>query len=62
VPQVVPAAAFVWFMQTGVPVEQLKVPGLQAEPQAAPVTQAVQVPLPSQTWLPPHDTPGAAFF
>ena len=41
---------------------QLNVPGLQAEPQAAPVVHVTQVPLPSQTCPPPHDVPGAAFF
>ena len=48
-------------MQTAVPVLQLKVPGLQAVPQAAPIEQAAQPPLPSHTMPAPQLVPGAAF-
>ncbi len=48
VPQVIPAAAFVW-LQTTAPVVQLVVPGLQVVPQAALIVHAMQVPVPSQT-------------
>jgi hypothetical protein len=60
VPQLVPAAALLW-LQTGAPVPQLYVPGLQVVPQAAPVEQAAQVPLPSHTIPDPQVVPGAAF-
>jgi hypothetical protein len=50
----------VWFLQVGVPVLQSKVPGLHADPQAAPIVQATQLPAPSQTWPAPHDVPAAA--
>ena len=49
VPQLVPAAAFAWLVQTSAPVAQLFVPGLQVAPQVPPGVQATQVPLPSQT-------------
>ena len=48
-------------MQTAVPLLQSKVPGLQGEPQAAPVEQVAQVPLPSHTMPVPQVVPGAAF-
>ena len=47
-------------MQTAAPLLQSKVPGLQAEPQAAPVEQVVQAPLPSHTMPDPQVIPGAA--
>ncbi len=62
VPQDEPADMIVWFLQVGVPPLQSKVPGLQADPQAAPAVQATQLPLPSQTWPPPQDVPAVAFF
>ena len=43
------------------PLLQSKVPGLQAEPQAAPVEQVAQPPLPSHTMADPQVVPGAAF-
>jgi hypothetical protein len=52
----------VWFLQVGVPVLQSKVPGLHADPQAAPIVQATQLPPPSQTWPEPHEVPGGALF
>ena len=61
VPQDVPADLIVWFLQLGAPPLQSKVPGLQADPQAAPAVQATQVPLPSQTMPPPQDVPALAF-
>jgi hypothetical protein len=62
VPQDVPAAVFVWFLQAGAPVLQSKVPGLHADPQAPPIVQATQVPAPSQTMPVPQDVPAAALF
>ena len=50
-----------WPVQTAVPVLQLKVPGLQAVPQEAPIEQAAQPPLPSHTMPVPQPVPGAAF-
>jgi len=48
-------------VQTAEPPLQSKVPGLQAEPQEAPLAQAAQPPLPSQTMPEPQLVPGAAF-
>ena len=62
VPQDVPAAVVVWFLQVGVPVLQSKVPGLHADPQAAPIVHATQLPAPSQTWPVPQDVPAVALF
>ena len=62
VPQLVPAGIIFWFLQTGVPVLQSKVPALQADPQAAPIVQETQLPFPSQTCPLPQLTPGLAFF
>jgi hypothetical protein len=62
VPQLDPAAMSFWFLQVGVPPVQSKVPGLHADPQAAPIVQATQLPFPSQTWPPPQDIPAVAFF
>ncbi len=61
VPQDEPADLSVWFLQVGAPPLQSKVPGLQADPQAAPAEQATQPPLPSQTIPPPQDVPAVAF-
>ena len=47
-PQVVPPFALVW-VHTGVPVEQLIVPGLQVLPHIPPWMQAMHEPPPSQT-------------
>lgn len=60
VPQDVPAAVSFWFLQVGAPVLQSKVPGLQAEPQAAPCMQATHMPAPSQTCPVPQDVPAVA--
>jgi hypothetical protein len=49
-----------WFLQVGVPVLQSNVPGLQADPQAAPIMQATQLPAPSQTMPVPHGAPAVA--
>jgi len=62
VPQLVPAGIIFWFLQTGVPVLQSKVPALQADPQAAPIVQETQLPFPSQTCPLPQLTPGFVFF
>ena len=62
VPHDEPAAIIFWFLQVGVPPLQSKVPGLHAEPQAAPCVHATQLPLPSQTWPPPQVVPAVAFF
>ncbi len=61
VPQAEPADFFTCPVQTAVPVLQSKVPGLQAEPQAAPVEQAAQPPFPSHTMPEPQVVPVAAF-
>ena len=61
VPQDVPGDFFTWLLQTGAPVPQAYVPGLQTGPQAAPIEQATQLPLPSHTMPDPHVVPGAAF-
>jgi hypothetical protein len=61
VPQTAPADAFVW-LQTGAPVVHAIVPGLHIVPHAASFVQATQLPLPSQTWLVPHDEPAAVIF
>src|SRR5438876_658523 len=58
-PQLVPPGALVW-VQTGAPVEQLIVPGLQVVPQV-PDVQALQAPLPLHTMLVPHVVPAGAF-
>ena len=52
----------VWFLHVGVPVLQSKVPGLHADPHAAPIVQATQAPAPSQTMPLPHDVPAVALF
>jgi hypothetical protein len=62
VPQLVPAAVIFWFVQVGVPLPQAKVPGSQADPQAAPIMHATQLPLPSQTWPLPQEVPAVALF
>lgn len=62
VPHDEPAAIIFWFLQVGIPPLQSKVPGLHDEPQAAPCVHDTQLPLPSQTWPPPHDVPAVAFF
>ena len=48
-------------MQTGAPLLQLVVPGLQVVPHEALIVQATQLPLPSQTWLGPQLLPAGAF-
>jgi hypothetical protein len=48
-------------VQAAVPLLQSKVPGLQAEPQAAPFEQVAQPPLPSHTMPVPQVVPGEAF-
>ncbi len=62
-PHAVPAAAFVPFVHTAEPVAQLVVPFTQGAPgfevQAAPETQAPQLPFASHTWLVPHVVPAA---
>ena len=50
-----------WPVQTAAPVLQLKVPGLQAVPQEAPIEQAAHPPLPSHTMLVPQLVPAEAF-
>jgi len=60
VPQDEPADLSVWFLQVGAPPLQSKVPGLHADPQAAPAEHATQLPLPSQTMPPPQDVPAMA--
>jgi hypothetical protein len=60
VPQLVPSDAFDW-LQTGAPVLQAVVPGLQVVPQDAPTVQATQLPAPSQTRLLPQLAPADAF-
>jgi hypothetical protein len=62
VPQDEPADMSFWPVQVGAPPLQSKVPGLQADPQAALIMQATQLPLPSQTMPPPQDVPAVAFF
>ena len=62
VPQLEPAVMSFWFLQVGLPPLQSKVPGLHAEPQAAPIVHATQPPFPSQTWLLPQEVPAVAFF
>lgn len=61
-PHVAPAAFLTWFVHTGVPELQSKVPGLQTDPQEAPLVQATHAPLPSQTIAPPQVRPAMAFF
>jgi hypothetical protein len=48
-------------VQTALPLLQLKVPGLQTEPQEAPFEQMAQPPLPSHTMPDPQVVPGAVF-
>ena len=58
VPQTVPFGALVdW--HTGVPLEQLVVPGWQVVPHARPAVQDTHDPL-SQTWLRPQAVPFGA--
>jgi hypothetical protein len=55
-PHAVPSDAFDW-LQTGVPVVQLYVPGAQVVPQEAVGVHELQLPLLSQNRFDPHDDP-----
>ena len=57
-PHDVPSDAFDW-LQTGVPVVQLYVPGAQVVPQEAVGVHALQLPLLSQYRFDPQDEPTA---
>jgi hypothetical protein len=54
--QLVPGAALLW-LQTGVPVVQLYIPGAQVVPQEAFGVQALQLPPLSQYMFDPQDEP-----
>jgi hypothetical protein len=61
VPQLVPGGALL-ALQTGAPVAQLVVPGLQVGPHGADTVHALQVPVESQTMFVPQLAPAAFNF